>query len=414
MLRLRPQLQIRVRHIHRQVQVSVHGFVGQFGIQHQAGNIDLIIDALRQIDGHLALHRRGLRIYPFSLRTYLAFQLHAGTVFEERGRVHLLDVHQHVIGLVVNIIESFQPRLVALKIGVSGHVHPHRLQAQLCASQVCLRPERVGAGGKPVRCDQIGVQVHHRIAFNRVERQAQRPDRKRGVSDLQATGIVAVAADIRRQIRVQGAGPDVQPRRIEYEPHIAELTVRDVKGHRDSRRVLFLFGRGVAQFDANKRIRQLQTVQREIPFRDVESRTLCTQMFHDGVDAHGGYQGVGMKRRLFQKQLVHHDCPGGEICIRHPDSWFHHVAFQAQSLHVNERVLPAMTHIETVYFYVHRQVFFALVGAVENLRRMVERREIEPSQVHVPVGPLVDLLHGSAQDGRAGSGRHQDHRCRNQ
>ena len=83
-------------------------------------------------------------------------------------------------------------------------------------------------------------------------------------------------------------------------------------------------------------------------------------------------------------------------------------------MHIEQRVMTAMTDIETVYFYVQRKVFFALVGAIEHHRRMMERRKIEPSQIHIQVGPLVDFCHAFLQDSRAGFGCHQNDRYGNQ
>ena len=119
MLRPGLQTQVAVHHAYGQMQVPVHGFIGQGSIQLQAGYIDLIIDGTCQIHGQVALHGRGKGINAFSLRVYLACQLDMGAVFEERGQIHLPDVHHHVIYLVINIIESFQGCRVALIIGLS-------------------------------------------------------------------------------------------------------------------------------------------------------------------------------------------------------------------------------------------------------------------------------------------------------
>ena len=72
--------------------------------------------------------------------------------------------------------------------------------------------------------------------------------------------------------------------------------------------------------------------------------------------------------------------------------------------------LTAVTDKETVDFDTQRQVFFALVSVIENHRRMIERGEVEPSQIHIQVGPLIDFLHASLQDSRTGPGRHQNNR----
>ncbi len=79
-LRLRLHLQVFVQHRDRQMQVSGHGFIGQLGIKHQAGNVDVVIDAIGQVHGHFALHCGGLRIYSFALRMNYASQFHVVTL----------------------------------------------------------------------------------------------------------------------------------------------------------------------------------------------------------------------------------------------------------------------------------------------------------------------------------------------
>ena len=90
----------------------------------------------------------------------LARQFHVVTLFEECACIHLFHVHQHVIHLIINVIESFQVCLVAAIIGVSGHIHPHCFQIQQGGGEVRFRPEFVGADVQLVRSDQLGVQVH--------------------------------------------------------------------------------------------------------------------------------------------------------------------------------------------------------------------------------------------------------------
>ena len=117
MLRFCLQSQVVVGHLNRQMQVPDHGLIGQFGVKYQSGGIDLIIDATGQVHRHFALHHGRMRVQTFSLRVYFAGQFRVGAVFEERVKVHFLNIHQHVIHLIVNIIETLQVRLVALIIG---------------------------------------------------------------------------------------------------------------------------------------------------------------------------------------------------------------------------------------------------------------------------------------------------------
>ena len=186
-------------------------------------------------------------------------------------------------------------------------------------------------------------------------------------------GIVDVTPHVCQHVRVQRAGAQIQSHRIEHEPHIAQLAVHHIESHRSGCRVLFFLLLGVAQFDTHIRIRQLQVVQRVLTFRDIESRALDIQIPCDNVDAYGVYQGVGMDRRLLHQQSVHHNRAGCQILTRYPRHRFPHIALQAQGMHVNQRILPAMADIKAVYFYAYRQIFFALVRAIENHWRMMER-----------------------------------------
>ena len=83
-------------------------------------------------------------------------------------------------------------------------------------------------------------------------------------------------------------------------------------------------------------------------------------------------------------------------------------------MYVEQRILTAVTDKKTVNFYVQWQVFLAFVSAIKNHRRMMERRKVEPSQIYIQIGSLVDFCYASLQDSRACSGCHQNYRNRNQ
>ena len=59
---------------------------------------------------------------------YFACQFQVVTVLEEWAYVNLLNIHQHIIRLIINIIESSQVGLAATIIRIACQVHPHRLQ----------------------------------------------------------------------------------------------------------------------------------------------------------------------------------------------------------------------------------------------------------------------------------------------
>ncbi len=186
----------------------------------------------------------------------------------------MLHIHQHVIHLIINVIESLQVCLITFIIGIAGQIHPHCLKIQIRARQVRFGPEFVGAGVQSVRSNQIGVQIHPCIAMDGVKRQVQCSERERSIPDVQTTGVVEVPSYVRQHVRGQGAGANIQSHRIEHEAHVAQLTVRYVEGHRSGGGVLVYFLLGFAQLNTYKSIRQHQSVQRVLPFRDVESRTL--------------------------------------------------------------------------------------------------------------------------------------------
>ena len=127
MLRLRLNPHDAVCHRNWQIQGADHCIIGHFSIKNKAGYIDAVIDTIGQIHGQFALHRRGIRVYPFALRMYFACQFHVVTVFEVWTYVNLLNIHQHVIHLIINIIESSQACFTTAIFRIACQVHSHRL-----------------------------------------------------------------------------------------------------------------------------------------------------------------------------------------------------------------------------------------------------------------------------------------------
>ena len=58
-------------------------------------------------------------------------------------------------------------------------------------------------------------------------------------------------------------------------------------------------------------------------------------------------------------------------------------------MYIDQRVLPAMADEEAVYLHRYRQIRLPFVRTIEHHRRMMERREIEPTEVDIPIGLLV-------------------------
>ena len=108
---------------------------------------------------------------------------------------------------------------------------------------------------------------------------------------------------------------------------------------------------------------------------------------------------------LVQEKLVHNYVPGHDICVR----LSFQASLQVQRMHVKQRILTTMADEQTVYFYMHRQVFFAFICAVQKFWRLVERGEVQPSQIYVHVRALIDQFNAFLQYGRAVLGRGKYH-----
>ena len=70
-------------------------------------------------------------------------------------------------------------------------------------------------------------------------------------------------------------------------------------------------------------------------------------------------------------------------------------------MYVQQRILAPVADKKTVYLHVHRKVLFTFVCAVQKSGRLVERGEVNSSQVHVQICTLIDLFDAFLQGGRA-------------
>ena len=66
-----------------------------------------------------------------------------------------------------------------------------------------------------------------------------------------------------------------------------------------------------------------------------------------------------------------------------------YVRFEPQRVGIDEGVLTTMTDKEAVYLHLHRQIDVAFVRMVKNHGRMMERREIDTSEIDIIIGLLV-------------------------
>ena len=78
-------------------------------------------------------------------------------------------------------------------------------------------------------------------------------------------------------------------------------------------------------------------------------------------------------------------------------------------MYVKQRILAPMANEKTVYLHVQRKVLFTFVCAIQKSGRLVERGEVESSQIYVQICTLTDLFYAFLQDGRAEFGRHKYH-----
>ena len=129
-------------------------------------------------------------------------------------------------------------------------------------------------------------------------------------------------------------------------------------------------------------------MQRVFAFGDQHLRTgeLKTLDYH--IDAYGLNQLTGMESRLIQQQCIYYD-RRGEDGIRQCTSFRERRCSKAQGMYIDECVLAAVTYKEAVYLYLHRQIRLPFVGAIEHHRRMMKRREVDPSQIDVIVRFIV-------------------------
>ena len=134
MLRFRLQTQGGVRrwggtiaaHCEGQMQVTVYRLIGQFGIERQAGNIDLVVDSFVQTYAQLRFHRGGMGINPGTLRLNFARHNHVVTVGKEGTDIHPLHIQRHIIRFLINIIIAPQLRFASAKIRIPRRTDPHR------------------------------------------------------------------------------------------------------------------------------------------------------------------------------------------------------------------------------------------------------------------------------------------------
>ena len=149
--------------------------------------------------------------------------------------------------------------------------------------------------------------------------------------------------------------------------NLTQLAVRDIKSHRRGRfgwLVRLCVFRRFSQDNFHVRIRQVQAVQRILPFRNNEPRACGLQMLQNHIDAHRGYQRIGMESHLIQQQLVHRNRSGQQVCALSLTCRLFQTTAQAQGMYIKQCIPIPMTDIETVDFYVQRQFPFALEGAI--------------------------------------------------
>ena len=75
-------------------------------------------------------------IYSLALSMYITRKTYIVTASQEWSYVHIQDIHQHIVGFIIYIIEALEICRAAHKVSFSGQVHPHGFQIQPCIFQM--------------------------------------------------------------------------------------------------------------------------------------------------------------------------------------------------------------------------------------------------------------------------------------
>ena len=93
-----------------------------------AGGTDIIVNGVRELQIDLTAHVAGVDIKAHTLGIYLAGYDGGHAILQERCEIDLFDICMQVVGLAVDIIETFQLRLAAAEVCFAFYIELQRLQ----------------------------------------------------------------------------------------------------------------------------------------------------------------------------------------------------------------------------------------------------------------------------------------------
>ena len=126
--------------------------------------------------------------------------------------------------------------------------------------------------------DQVTLQVHTRIAIDRVSRDRKFTQRENQTTYIDPSGIVVVRSYVRHHVRTQRVRADIQSQGSKTKMHMPHRSVRCIESHPERYSVLrSRVRRGLPQVNRHIRIVQAQTVQRVLTLRQQQARTRYIQ-----------------------------------------------------------------------------------------------------------------------------------------
>ena len=210
-LRLRFQFQVLVVHRYREMHRTLNGLIRQSGVQVQAGDIDLLVDSVFQIQMHFAPHCRRRRVdtLAFGLQRTGKNQVHR--TFEERRQINAFHLHIRPIELIVDVVKCTKRSFRALEIRLSFRLDPHRFEVKEGGFELSVRSQllrmcmKSGAGDKAVGYIHIGASV------NCIKRQIEFGQVQRETAHVQLSSVIHIPAHINQGIGGKRFRLDMHP-----------------------------------------------------------------------------------------------------------------------------------------------------------------------------------------------------------
>ena len=215
---------------------------------------------------HFTLYGGGMDVYSLTLRMDITRHFHFVATLQEGAGVNLEEIHQHVIALIVNVVETLDLCLASSVTGSAVKVYTHGFHVQHCVFQICLCSERIAAGIQVAGLEKIGVQIHQHVSFYCLKRQEQGSKCKGSVTNGDMVHVVEVVPYICQHVDIQRVRTQDQAPGVEDKAHIAYLPIRNMEGHGGGCCILRLLLRGFfPQLYADICVGYSEAVKRVLP-----------------------------------------------------------------------------------------------------------------------------------------------------